>query len=62
MTDNYPDDFRFQSETKNKDLQAYFMYCFGDYGTAPDKAGFPMQATLLGHFWNGKPPVLTSDE
>ncbi|KAF0301505.1 putative all-trans-retinol 13,14-reductase [Amphibalanus amphitrite] len=41
------------SETKNKDLQAYFMYCFGDYGTAPDKAGFPMQATLLGHFWNG---------
>ncbi|XP_037093628.1 all-trans-retinol 13,14-reductase-like [Pollicipes pollicipes] len=41
------------AETNNKDLQALFMYCFGDYGTSPDQAGFPMQATLLAHFWHG---------
>jgi len=42
-----------KSETSNEDLQALFMYCFGDYGTSPDKAGFSMQATLLAHYWNG---------
>ena len=49
-----------QSETDNKDLQALFMYCFGDYGTSPDKAGFPMQGTLLGHFMNGESPLTSS--
>jgi len=42
-----------QAETSNMDLQALFMYCFGDYGTSPDNAGFSMQALLLAHFWNG---------
>ena len=44
----------FQSATQNEDLRALFMYCFGDFGTSPDRCGFQMQATLLGHFWNGE--------
>lgn len=42
-----------QSITDNKELQAVFMYCFGDYGTVPDKAGFPIHALLVSHFWDG---------
>jgi len=36
--------------THNKDLQTVLMYCFGDYGTAPDKSPFIMQAILNRHF------------
>jgi len=36
--------------TSNQELRDIFCYCFGDYGTSPSKAGFPMQATLLTHF------------
>jgi len=36
--------------TPNQELRDILCYCFGDYGTPPSKAGFPMQATLLTHF------------
>lgn len=36
--------------TSNKDLQAVFMYCWGDYGTPPSKSNFTMQAALNRHF------------
>ncbi|CAL4152973.1 unnamed protein product, partial [Meganyctiphanes norvegica] len=36
--------------TPNQELRDIFCYCFGDYGTPPSKAGFPMQATLLTHW------------
>jgi len=36
--------------TSNKDLQAVFMYCWGDYGTPPSKSNFVMQAALNRHF------------
>lgn len=36
--------------TPNQELRDIFCYCFGDYGTPPSKAGFPMQATLLTHY------------
>lgn len=39
--------------TKNQELRDIFCYCFGDYGTPPSKAGFPMQTLLISHFANG---------
>lgn len=39
--------------TKNQELRDIFCYCFGDYGTPPSKAGFPMQTLLISHFSKG---------
>lgn len=39
--------------TKNQELRDIFCYCFGDYGTLPSKAGFPMQTLLHTHFMKG---------
>ncbi|KAG0715457.1 putative all-trans-retinol 13,14-reductase [Chionoecetes opilio] len=39
--------------TQNQELRDIFCYCFGDYGTPPSKAGFPMQALLISHFGKG---------
>ena len=33
--------------TDNKDLQAVFAYCWGDYGSPPDTSHFAMQAMLV---------------
>lgn len=43
--------------TENKDLRTIFSYCFGDFGTPPDKCPFFMQASLMTHFmWGGYYP------
>ena len=42
-----------ESLTDNPDLQAIFVYCWGDYGTPPAKSHFVMQAMLNKHFSNG---------
>ncbi|PIK39335.1 hypothetical protein BSL78_23841 [Apostichopus japonicus] len=43
--------------TDNKDLRTVFSYCFGDFGTPPDKCPFFMQASLMNHFmWGGYYP------
>ncbi len=39
--------------TSNKDLQTVFCYCWGDYGTTPDKSHFTMQALLNNHYSHG---------
>ncbi|KAJ8024521.1 All-trans-retinol 13,14-reductase [Holothuria leucospilota] len=39
--------------TTNKDLRTVFSYCFGDFGTPPDKCPFFMQACLMNHFMRG---------
>ena len=36
--------------TSNKDLQTVFTYCWGDYGTEPEKSSFRTQAGLISHF------------
>lgn len=39
--------------TENQELRDIFCYCFGDFGTPPSKAGFPMQTLLHTHFQKG---------
>ena len=39
--------------TQNQELRDIFCYCFGDFGTPPSKAGFPMQSLLHNHFMKG---------
>ncbi|KAG7165433.1 All-trans-retinol 13,14-reductase-like [Homarus americanus] len=39
--------------TENQELRDIFCYCYGDYGTPPSKAGFPMQTLLHSHFGQG---------
>lgn len=39
--------------TENQELRDIFCYCFGDFGTPPSKAGFPMQTFLHTHFLTG---------
>ncbi|KAK7076744.1 hypothetical protein SK128_022175, partial [Halocaridina rubra] len=39
--------------TENQELRDIFCYCFGDFGTPPSKAGFPMQTLLHTHFMKG---------
>ncbi|KAK3882468.1 hypothetical protein Pcinc_013175 [Petrolisthes cinctipes] len=38
---------------ETQELRDIFCYCFGDFGTPPSKAGFPMQTLLHSHFSNG---------
>ena len=42
-----------QSCTDNKDLQTVMCYCWGDFGTSPDRCHFSMMATLHQHFKHG---------
>ncbi|OWF41588.1 putative all-trans-retinol 13,14-reductase [Mizuhopecten yessoensis] len=41
------------SLTDNDDLKAVLTYSFGDYGVAPSKSPFGLQATLLNHYMGG---------
>ena len=42
-----------QDHVTNADLRDILCYCFGDFGTPPSTAGFPMMALLHTHFNKG---------
>lgn len=43
-----------QDMIDTQELRDILCYCFGDFGTPPSKAGFPMQTLLHSHFSKGE--------
>jgi len=42
-----------QTLTENKDLQTAMCYCWGDFGTVPEKSHFAMMSLLHQHYRYG---------